>query len=134
MSLRDDINNANPNFIADLLRRIGLGELITFLLNAATFTETGITVTANVTTMAAVPTALFRVNATTATVTGEKKLRVGPITGPNALVPATGEVIWDGATKLLFAGADVVTVAKFLYSKAADVSPSCLKQDFTPLS
>jgi hypothetical protein len=134
MALRDDINNANPNFIADLLRRLGLGELLVFLLNAATFTETALTVTASKMTLAAIPTALFRVNATTATTTGEKKLIKGPITGPNAIVPATGECVWDGATTILFAAADVVTVGKALYSKAADVSPSCLKQDFTPLT
>lgn len=119
-TLRQDFNDSSPNNVADLRRRLQSGDLLTLLIKSLTATEAGVVPAANVATLAATPTSLFQVNATTATVTGIKKLRRGPITGSGAITPATGEAVWDGGTKVLFNVADAVTVASFTYVTAAD--------------
>ena len=129
MALRDELNSVNPNRLAPVLREIGLGDLLSLVIDALADTESSITVTANVATLANQPSTLFRVNATTATSTGEKKLLKGPITGPNAITPAAGQAVWDGGIKVLFAAADVVTVAKFAYARTVTVTPSLLQRD-----
>jgi hypothetical protein len=128
MAIRDTLNNGEANRLADAWRSINVGDLLNMLLAGATFTETGVAVTTNVATLANQPSALYIINATTATTGGVKQLLKGPITGPKALVPATGQAVWDGGKKVLFATADVVTVAKFLYAQAADVTASILQR------
>lgn len=128
LTIRGSLNAANPNRIADAERAIGLGELINSLLLAKTATESGLSPSSNVVTLAATPSALFDVNATAGTVTGHKKLLQGPITGTEAVIPATGQVTWDGGTKLLFAAADVVTTVAVKYATAADLTVSLLQR------
>ncbi len=108
-----------------------LAALRTAVISAGGVTEQAVTVTSSVATLANQPKALLSIIATTATVTGVKKLRIGPITGPQALVPATGEAVWDGGVKVLFSSIDAVTVANFRYSKAADATASVLQQELT---
>lgn len=130
MSTRDVLNAANPNNVIDALRDIGLGELLNALINAMASTETGVSVTANVMTLANQPSVKpFEVEATTGTTLGKKKVFQGPITGPQAIVPAAGQVVWDGGTKILFASVDAITVAKATYAKATDVTASTLQND-----
>ena len=76
--------------------------------------------------MLAIPTAVFQVNATTATTTGVKKLRKG-VVGTD--VPATGECIWQPGTKTIaLAVVDAVTVCAVTYSVATDKA-SCMESD-----
>jgi hypothetical protein len=127
-TIRDELNQGPANRIGAIFRDLGLGEILSLIIGALTATETGVTVTANVATLANQPSTLIQANATTATATGEKLLLKGPITGPNAVVPAAGQAVWDGGKKVLFAAADVVTVAKFTYPTAATVTPSLLQR------
>ena len=84
---------------------------------------------ANVVTLGATPKALIDVEATAGTTTGKKKIRRGEITGDNALVPATGEVIFNGTTGLLFAAVDAVTLVRAVSTLATDVVASSLQAD-----
>jgi len=127
-TIRDSLNSGNPNRVADVFRSLQFGDLLNLLLSGLTATETGVSVTSNVATLANQPTSLVLVNATTATSTGIKSVRQGPISGPGALVPVPGEAIWDGNKKVLFNTADAVTVAAFTYAKASDVTRSGLSQ------
>jgi hypothetical protein len=117
-TIREDLNVCSNNILNDDFRKSKLGELLTLLIDSATYTQTAVAVTANVSAaLTAVPTAVFQVDATTATVAGIKTLRIGPISGEDAIVPATGEVVWrPGQSQLLFAAADVVTAMSILYS------------------
>lgn len=85
-------------------------------------TETGVPVSTNVATLATAASAIITVNATTATHTGVKKL----IRDASRTL-ATGEVYWDGASKLTFAAVDAVTVCDVMYAKAdGSQKASCL--------
>jgi hypothetical protein len=130
MSLRDTLNDNNLNQAEDALSAISLGELLTLLIKNSTATEAGLVPAADQITLAATPTALFQINATAGAVTGVKRLRKGPITGSGAIVPATGEAVWDGGTKVLFASVDAVTAASVLYAKSTDKA-SILLRDLT---
>jgi len=129
MSIRDDLNKADPNRAWDMLRQMGLGDVLNMLITAKAVTEATITVTSNVATLANQPSFLLQINATTATATGVKKLLQGPITGAGAIVPKAGEAVWDGAKKVLFNTVDAVTAASFTYATAADVTCSILARD-----
>lgn len=130
MATRDVLNQASPNNICDAFRDIGLGELLNSLIAGATATETGVSVSSNVGALANQPSIKpFYVNATSGTTTGMKKVLVGPITGPSALVPATGQCVWDGGKNILFASVDAVTAFKAFYAKASDVTVSTLQND-----
>lgn len=181
MTLRDELNAADPNRVDPALQKIAFGEILNLQLAGATVnvpaatvgadiaaftdppsaaemallrtfvnalkadqanlrtaliaaggnTEQGITVTANVATLANQPRALLSIIATAAGVTGVKKLRIGVVTGPQALVPATGEAVWDGGVKVLFSSIDAVTAASFLYTRTANPTASVLQQDLS---
>lgn len=122
MSVRDVLNAGDANRSVDVFRQLGLGDIINTLLKNTTYTETGVTVTSNKATLANQPQKLWSVNATAGGTTGEKALLQGPITGTKAITPATGQAVWDGAKTVLFASADAVTTAKFLYSQSTDVT------------
>lgn len=123
-------NLANALKISYNALQVDVAALRTALLSAAGVTEAAVTVTANVATLANQPKALLAVVGTTETgTTHMKKLLRGPITGPGALVPTAGQAVWDGAKKVLFATADVVTVAAFLYTKATDATISSFQRD-----
>ena len=127
-SLREVVNGGNPNQLFDAVVRMNLGDVLSFLLakiGTATgvgYTEAGVSVTLNVATLAAQPKALFQVVPTAGTHQGVKKIRRGPVTGSNALVPAAGECIWDGGVKVLFAAYDAISACSFLYAVAADIA------------
>lgn len=138
-NLRDALNGSNQlGRLADVLRALGFGNLLGLLIRGLTATETGVTVTAHVATLANVPAenSLYQVNATTATATGIKTLLVGPITGPGAITPAPGQAVWVPGTKTVkFNAADAVTAASFTYSvgtEATSVLPRQLGQSDTP--
>ena len=126
-NLQAVLDSGNLNDIADAAGKLGLGTLLGYLVAKATATES-VTPSSNVATLANAPVAngLFQVNATAGTTTGIKKLRQGPITGPSALVPATGECVWDGAKSVLFAAVDVVSAASFTYAVATDLASRLL--------
>ena len=129
-SLREVLNGGNPNEVFDAMVRTNLGDLLSFLLaklgtDVGYSSESPVTLAANVATLSNQPVAVFQVVAATAGaggVTGVVKLRKGLITGPKALVPATGECVWDGGKNILFAAADLVLTANFLYAVATDTT------------
>lgn len=130
MATRDILNQASPNNICDALRDIGFGELINTVIAGLTATETGVSATSSLGVLANQPSVKpFFINATTATTTGMKKVLVGPISGPSALVPAAGQCVWDGGKNILFASVDAVTAFKACYAKASDVTVSTLQND-----
>lgn len=128
MSLRDELNKSDPNRTPDVGREIQMGELLALVIAGLTPTETGVSPSSDIATLAAQPNALFQIDATAGTVTGIKKLLKGPISGEDAVVPQTGEAVWDGGTQVLFAAADAVTAASFTYSVDGDET-SVLKRD-----
>jgi len=87
-------------------------------------TETGLTPTSNVVTLSAAPTehGLITVHVTAGTTTGVFKL----VRDPDHTL-ATGEVYWNGKTKLTFAAIDAVSAVDVIYAKG-DLSQkvSCL--------
>ena len=92
-------------------------------------TETHIAPSSNVVTLAATPKAVFNVNVTSGTKTGIFKL-VG-----SDRVPTSGEVSWNGLTKLTFNAADVVAYIDVVYSRATGTSDvSALLKPFSPSS
>lgn len=129
MSLRDVLNASDPNRNDSALQELGQGDLLNLVIKGLTATETGVSVSSSVATLAAQPATLFDINATAGTTTGHKKLRKGPITGSQKITPATGEAVWDGGTKVLFATVDAVTTAAFTYSKTTDTTASILQRD-----
>lgn len=124
MSLRTDLNNGVLQQIADEFRQISLGELLSLVIKGITPTEAGIVVVPGVdtATLAAQPSALFQVNVTAGGTTGVKKLLKGPLTGPGAVVPASGECVWDGGLVIKFASVDAVTAVSATYAKSTDVA------------
>ena len=128
-SLQAVLESGNLNDLADARGKAGLGTLLAYAASKMGYTETGITVTSNAATLANAPTSngLFQVVAASGTVTGVKKLRKGPVTGASALVPATGEVIWDGAKSLLFAAVDAVATASITYAVSTDLASAFLQ-------
>ena len=90
-------------------------------------TETRSAPTSNVVTLTATPKAVFQVNVTSGTKTGIFKL-VGA-----DRAPVSGEVSWNGATKLTFAAVDVVAYIDVVYSRATGTSDvSGLLRSFSP--
>lgn len=128
-SVRDQLNGVQlPNNLADLAASIGLGELLSYAVNKMGFTETGIAVTSDVATLAATPVGLFQcVGITGGGASTVKKLLRGPISGVGAIVPASGECVWDGGTHVLFAAADLAATASFTYSLATDLASCTMK-------
>ena len=129
-SLREVLNGGNPNEVFDATVRTNLGDLLSYLLaqigtGVGYSSESPVTLAADVATLSNQPVAVFQVVAATVGaggVLGVKKLRKGLITGPNALVPATGECVWNGGKNILFAAADAVLTADFLYATATDTA------------
>lgn len=77
--------------------------------------DANLAVAANAATLASIPKVLLDVVAQTGTTPGRKTLLIG---GAD-VVPATGEVVWDGKTGLRFAAADAVTRCAVLFLTAA---------------
>ena len=131
MSLRTELNQGDPDRIADAAAELKLGELCVAViagLAASGNTEPAQTVTTNIRTLNAVPSAVFQVTATTATHTGVKTLLKGATSGANALTPLTGQCVWDGGLHILFAAVDAVTACSVLYAQASDTTASILQR------
>lgn len=123
MSVQAALNSGNPNQLGDASQAARVGDLLAYAISKMTPTEAGVAVTNNVSAMAAAPVTLMQVVGITAGVVRTvKKLRKGPITGAGALVPAAGEVIWDGGVHLLFAAADAAATCDVTYMVATDKS------------
>lgn len=132
MSMRSTLNQVQPNNALDILREVGFGDLLNALIKALAFTETAIAVTTNVATLAAQPSSLGVLRALATAETGtshEKKILIGPVSGPQALVPAVAQCVWDGGVKVLFNSVDAVTAASFLYAKDSDTTAGALQRD-----
>jgi hypothetical protein len=132
MSIRVELNKDNPNRLGDALRSFAFGDVINMLIKALTVTESAISVTTNVATLANQPSAngLLRALATAETGTvHEKLIRVGPITGPQKVTPAPNECVWDGGKKVLFNTVDAVTAASFTYPTDADTTAGVLQRE-----
>ena len=130
-SLQAVIDSGNLNQLADAAQKAGLGTLLAYAASKMGYTETGIAVTSNVSTLANPPTSAGLFQCVVASVsggsaTGVKKLLRGPITGANAIVPAAGECVWDGAKKVLFAAADLALTASFTYAVSTDIASTFL--------
>jgi len=130
-SLQSVIDSGNINQLGDAAAKLGLGTLLAYAASKMGYTQTGIAVTSNVSTLANAPTAegLFQcvvASVSGGSATGVKKLRRGPISGTGALVPAAGECVWDGGLHVLFAAADLAATASFTYAVATDLASSLL--------
>lgn len=127
-NLQAVLDSGNLNNIADASGKLGIGTLLAYAIAKMGYTDTGTAVTSDVVTLTAQPTAngLFKVVAATGTVTGMKKLRRGPISGAGAIVPATGECVWDGGLHVLFAAVDAVATASSTFAVATDTASALL--------
>lgn len=128
MSIRLELNTGPENRFMDMVRELGLGDLLAKLILALTATEAGATITSNVCTMANQPTFLWSVQGIGGTA-GEKTILKGPITGSQKVTPAPGFVVWDGGKKLLFNVADLNTTCALRYATAADGTPSTMARE-----
>ena len=135
-SLQAVINSGNLNNISDAFAKMALGDFLSLFIAAtavASPTEAAVVPVANVAPLASQPTTngLFQVNVKTVGAggaTGIKKLRRGPISGPNAIVPASGECVWDGMKSILFAAVDAALTVDVLYA-VATTAASCMLAD-----
>lgn len=127
MSVQAALNSGNPNQLGDAAAAAQIGNLLAYAISKMTPTEKGVAVTNNVATMEAAPVTLMQVVGITAeSASTVKKLRKGLISGANALVPAAGEVIWDGGLNLLFCAADLAATCDVTYMLATDKSSMML--------
>lgn len=124
-TLRDSLNTSDPNRLPTATQILSMGDLLNLLITAATPTQSSVTVTSNVATLANVPSTLFQVNASAGTSTGVKTLLIGT----QSIVPAVGQCVWTPGTKTVkFNAADAVSAAHFTYATAADVTASILQR------
>lgn len=120
-TLRDVLNTADLNTLADALRDIKFGDLVTLLIDSLADTETAVVPAADVITLANVPSCVYQVDVATAGmggVTGIKKLLKGPVSGVGAITPATGECVWDGGLHIKFAAIDIAATVDVAYTRA----------------
>ena len=127
-NLQAILDSGNLNNIADASGKLGIGTLLAYAIAKMGYTDTGTAVTSDVVTLTAQPTAngLFKVVAASGTVTGMKKLLRGPISGAGAIVPATGECVWDGGLHVLFAAVDAVATASSTFAVSTDTASALL--------
>ena len=130
MSIRSELNNPNLGRLSANLQELQFGELLNLAFAGMAYNEVaspgvGLTVTNNVATLATQPTQIFLANAMTVSggsATGIKKVLRGPITGDAAVVPASGQCVWNGNVSVLFAASDLVATAEFATSLSATVT------------
>ena len=122
MSVQAALNSGNPNQLGDAVAACQLGNILSLAIKSMSATESGVTVTSYLTApIANQPVALLQVvGITSGAARSIKKLRKGPVSGAGALVPAAGEVIWDGGLHLLFAAADLAATCDLTYVVATD--------------
>ena len=130
MSIRSELNNQSLGRLCANLQELQLGELLNLALAGVAYNEVaplgvGLTVTNNVATLGTKPTQILMANAMTVSggsATGIKKVLYGPVTGTAAVVPASGQCVWDGNVSVLFAASDLVATAEFATSLSATVT------------
>ena len=131
MSIRSELNNQSLGRLCANLQELQLGELLNLALAVVAYNEVaspgvGLTVTNNVATLGTKPTQILMANAMTVSgggsATGIKKVLYGPVTGTAAVVPASGQCVWDGNVSVLFAASDLVATAEFATSLSATVT------------
>ncbi len=127
-TLRDTMNQGEAQRLPDVDRDVQMGELINALINDMSNTETSVTVTSNVATLANTPQALFDAKISAGTSTGSKKILKVTNAFLTANNPAAGSCYWDGGVKVKFNATDAGTAAHFKYSRAADVSCGYLQR------
>jgi hypothetical protein len=130
-SIQAVLDSGNINQLGDAALKAKLGSMLAYAASKMGYTETGIAVTTNVSTLANQPSALFQcvvASVSGGSATGAKKLLRGPISGAGAVVPAAGECVWDGGLHVLFSAADLALTASFTYAVATDVA-SCMLAD-----
>ncbi len=99
------------------------------LAGVGNVTEAGLVPSSNIVTLAAVPVSIIDITIVAGTNTGPVKLRKGPVTGSQAILPSTLEAVWDGGLKIRMAAADVATDVNVGYTKAVDATVSAMQQD-----
>lgn len=132
MSIRATLNAGDPNRVPSGLQAVKFGSILNFLLNAATPNQGSTAVSSSKGTLTAQPDALLDVKVLTVgsgSATGRKTILKGQITGPNAIVPAAGQVVWDGNVTLLFASADAAATFSALFTTAADATVGALARE-----
>jgi hypothetical protein len=130
MSIRSELNNQSLGRLCANLQELQLGELLNLALAGVAYNEVaspgvGLTVTNNVATLGTKPTQILMANAMTVSggsATGIKNVLYGPVTGTAAVVPASGQCVWDGNVSVLFAASDLVATAEFATSLSATVT------------
>lgn len=130
-TLRDSMNQGEPGRLADVDRDILMGEFVNAMLLAMAATETSVTVTSNVATLAGTPLVLWDANVSAVSggsATGHKQVQKVSNAFLTANNPAAGTCFWDGGTKVKFSSADLATAAHFKYPKASDASVSYLQR------
>ncbi len=120
-SLKDTLNVADPTNTNSVFNDMQLGTLLSTLISNASMTQTSaaVTTTTYSMTLATAATAVFQVNVKTVVsggTAGVKTLLQGPVSGTGAITPAAGQVVWDGASALLFAAADKPATVDLLYA------------------
>lgn len=112
MSLQTELNRADPNRLADLLRTANIGDVLARLAADVAVEET-VTVTTNVGTLASRALAILAISATAGGTTG----LITPQSATVAAVTKGCQVGVDRKTLTFFA-TDAVTTAKVTYIKA----------------
>ena len=118
--IRETLNNGVLMQHADIAKLLALGDLMGMLVQGMTATEAAAAVASNAKTLTNAASSVFDVVATAGIVTGRKRLKIGDA----QVIPATGEVVWDGpgGRSMRFAAADAVTAADFKYARVDGVN------------
>lgn len=112
MSLQTQLNAADPNKLADLMRAALIGDVLSQIASGVAVEET-VTVTANVGVLAIEALAILAITATAGGTTGA----ITPYSATVAAITKTCQIGLDRKTLTFFA-TDAVTTAKVTYLKA----------------
>lgn len=130
-NLRGTMNQGEPARLADVDRDFQLGEVWNALIIAMAATESSVTVTSNVATLAHTPQQLLDCNVATVSsgsATGHKLLRKVSNAFLTNNDPPAGSCFWDGATKVKFSSSDLASTAHFKYTQSTDATCSYLQR------
>lgn len=118
--MREELNGGNINRLGDLANAVDLGDLLAFLVQKAAATETGITPSSDVATLAAPAKKVFHLNATAGTFTGILDLKIGDST----VSPSSGEAVWAGPgnDEIRLNSADAITALSAWYSRTDEAN------------
>lgn len=115
-NLREAMNTGMAQQVADLDKTQAMGDLMGMLVQALTPTEAAAAVVASAKTLSNAASMMYDVVATAGVSIGRKRLLIGGA----SVIPAAGEVVWDGpgGASIRFAAADAVTASNFTYARA----------------